>query len=56
LKNATTADPSLQKIIPDLPPVVYSTKAIVGAHGRAPEEPEGVLVYLRTAEGNDAMA
>jgi len=55
-KNATTADPSLQKIIPDLPPVVYSTKAIVGAHGRAPEEPEGVLVYLRTAEGNDAMA
>ena len=55
-KNAVTADPNLQKIIPELPPVVYSTKAFVGAHGGAPVEPEGVLVYLRTAEGNDALA
>jgi len=27
-KNAITAAPDLQKIIPSLPPVVYSTKAI----------------------------
>ncbi len=51
-KNAITADPSLQKIIPELPPVVYSTRA----HQPGSKEPEGVLVYLRTAEGNDALA
>ncbi|HWP91519.1 MAG TPA: helicase-related protein [Thermodesulfobacteriota bacterium] len=55
-KNAVTADPNLQKIIPELPSVVYSTKAVVGAHHGTPAEPEGVLVYLRTAEGNDALA
>jgi superfamily II DNA or RNA helicase len=55
-KNAVYADPNLQKIIPELPPVVYSTKAVVGAHLGTPAEPEGVLVYLRTAEGNDALA
>jgi len=55
-KNAITADPSLQKIIPELPPVVYSSRALEGSRGGAPVEPEGVLVYLRTAEGNDALA
>jgi SNF2 family DNA or RNA helicase len=51
-KNAITADPSLQKTIPELPPVVFSTKA----HQPTEKEPSGVLVYLRTAEGNDALA
>lgn len=51
-KNAITADPSLQKTIPDMPPVVFATKA----HQPTEKEPSGVLVYLRTAEGNDALA
>jgi hypothetical protein len=42
----------LQKVIPALPPVVYSTKP----HEAAERKPNGVLVYLRTAEGNDALA
>ena len=51
-KNAVDADPELQKIIPQLPPVVYSSRR----HQPAPDKPEGVLVYMRTAEGNDALA
>lgn len=51
-KNAVTADPSLQKIIPELPAVVYSTQP----HQAKENEPEGVLVYLKTAEDNDALA
>lgn len=51
-KNAITRDPSLQKTIPDLAPVVYSTRA----HEPTEKAPEGVLVYMRTAEGNDALA
>lgn len=51
-KNAVTRDPSLQKIMGDLPPVVYSTRA----HEPSEKAPEGVLVYMRTAEGNDALA
>jgi superfamily II DNA or RNA helicase len=51
-KNAITADPELQKTIPELSPVVYSTRR----HEPKPDQPEGVLVYLRTAEGNDALA
>lgn len=51
-KNATDRFPELQKIIPELPPVVYSTRA----HEATEERPAGVLVYLRTAEGNDALA
>jgi superfamily II DNA or RNA helicase len=50
-KNAVTADPKLEKIVPDLPPVVYSTKP----HRPASAAPEGVVVYLRTAEDNDAL-
>ncbi len=50
-KNAITADPSLQKTIPELPPVVYSTRL----HRASEREPDGVLVYLRTAEGNDSL-
>ena len=94
-KNAITANPELQKIIPSLQPVVYSAKSInfhltpasyhrgrgslesvpppalgedghenfpllqgegQGGDGFSDEIPEGVLVYLRTADGNDALA
>ena len=51
-KNAVDADPKLEKIIPDLPPVVYSSRS----WNSTPEQPEGVLVYLKTADGNDALA
>lgn len=51
-KNATDANPTLQKVIPELPSVVYSTKAYTPQDGR----PGGALVYLRTAQGNDALA
>jgi superfamily II DNA or RNA helicase len=51
-KNAIDRDPSLERIIPALPDVVYSTRP----HQPAPEHPEGTLVYLRTAEGTDALA
>jgi hypothetical protein len=51
-KNAVDRDPSLQKIIPALPDVVYSTKP----HVSHADQPEGVLVYVRTAEDNDALA
>jgi len=51
-KNAIDRDPLLEKTIPALPNVVYSTKP----HAPAEKAPEGVLVYVRTAEGNDALA
>lgn len=51
-KNATDAHPPLTGIIHNLPDVVYSTRA----HDPAPTEPEGVIVYIRTADGNDALA
>jgi len=51
-KNATDADPSLVKTITELPDVVYSTRA----HTPTWEQPQGVLVYTRTAAGNDALA
>ena len=52
-KNATDANPNLLKMVPALPPVVYSTKAYT-PHDAT--RPNGVLVYLRTAQGNDALA
>jgi Helicase conserved C-terminal domain len=51
-KNAVDRDPTLQKTIPELASMVYSTKH----HEPLPNKPPGVLVYLRTAEGNDALA
>ncbi len=51
-KNAITADPTLAKTIPDMAPVVFATRP----HQPTAKEPAGVLVYLRTAEGNDALA
>ena len=51
-RNALDRDPKLEKIIPSLPNVVYSTKP----HRPTGSQPEGVLVYLRTADANDALA
>jgi superfamily II DNA or RNA helicase len=51
-KNAITADPGLQKTIEDMSPVVFATRP----HEPAADAPAGALVYLRTAEGNDALA
>jgi superfamily II DNA or RNA helicase len=51
-KNAIDRDPSLQKIVPSLPNVVYSTKP----HTPKTDQPEGVLAYVRTADGSDALA
>ncbi len=51
-KNATDADPSLVAKIEAMPNVVYATKA----HEPSPTAPSGVLVYMRTAQGNDALA
>ena len=51
-KNAIDANPALEKIVTDLPPVVYATRT----HTPAPAEPEGVLLYVQTAQGNDSLA
>lgn len=50
--NAIKADPNLERIIPNLPPVSYATRS----HIPNPEEPEGVLVYAKTLDGNDSLA
>jgi superfamily II DNA or RNA helicase len=51
-KNAIDRDPELQRTIPALPPVVFASRA----HLASETKPHGVLVYLRTPEGNDALA
>ena len=51
-KNALDAEPELAKIVPDLPAVVYSSRPWKPETGK----PDGVLVYLKTADGNDALA
>ncbi len=51
-KNAIDRFPELQRTIPAMPPVVFSTQP----HRATEKKPDGVLVYLRTAEGNDALA
>ena len=51
-KNAIDQEPSLEKLIPAIPNVCYSTKP----HPASLTKPEGVLLYMRTAEGNDALA
>jgi len=51
-KNAIERDPALERKISAMPPVVYATKA----HQPGPQTPPGVLVYLQTGQGNDALA
>lgn len=50
-KNATDENPELNKLIPDLPNVIYATKE----NTEEPEK-EGVIVYTRTSEENDVLA
>lgn len=51
-KNAIDQNPGLEKIIRDLPDMVYSAKAHTPSVGK----PEGALVYIKTSDGNDALA
>ncbi len=51
-KNATDADKSLLKTIPDLANSIYGTKAISADK----TDKQGVIVYSRTAEDNDFLA
>ncbi|WP_395092686.1 helicase-related protein [Armatimonas sp.] len=48
-KDATDAEPALKEKVVQLPEVVFATKA-------AAQKTEGALVYLQTADGNDALA
>ena len=50
--NATANNPQMEKTISELPDVVYSSRLHKPSDGR----PEGVLVFMRTADGNDALA
>jgi superfamily II DNA or RNA helicase len=51
-RDATTNNPALAKKISELPDVVFSARP----HSPTPEQPEGVLVYMRTAEEADSLA
>ena len=51
-KNAITADPRLERAVTALPDVAFSSRQ---HHGDL-RQPEGALVYLRTADDNDALA
>jgi superfamily II DNA or RNA helicase len=49
-KKATDGNPALKKMIEEMPNVVYSTRA------HTPQmQPEGVLLYMKTTEGNDSL-
>lgn len=51
-KKATDNNPALKKMIEEMPNVVFSTRA----HTPTPVQPEGVLLYMKTTEGNDSLA
>ena len=51
-KNAIGEDPSLEKAVSNLPDVVFSSRQ----HAPMAQRPGGVLVFMRTADGNDALA
>lgn len=51
-KKAITDKPELKRVIEEMPSVVYSTKKIPKSNDH---NPEGVLVYIRTKEGNDSL-
>jgi superfamily II DNA or RNA helicase len=50
-KNAIDKNPSIRRTIEDLPNVVYSAKE----HLPTAAKPEGALIYMRTAHGNDSL-
>lgn len=59
-KNAIDRDPSLEKVVEELPAVVYSTKQAFLATPIENQQSKignsaGVLVYMKTPEGNDAL-
>ncbi len=51
-KNATAANRRLERAVTALPDVVFSSRQ----HYGDTRQPEGTLVYLRTADDNDALA
>lgn len=51
-KNAIDSDPSLEAKVEALPDVAFATKE----HKETPKAPKGALVYMRTSQGNDALA
>ena len=51
-KNAISADPRLERAVTSLPDVVFSSRH----HTPISQRPEGVLVFVRTPDGNDALA
>ena len=51
-QNATKDDDALRKTVEELPAVVYSSRCYVESPGR----PEGLLAYIRTPQGHDALA
>jgi len=51
-KNAIDRDKSLERTVSELPNVIYSSRAHVATEAA----PSGVLLYVRTAEGNDSLA
>ena len=51
-KNATGADRKLEKAVASLPDVAFSSRR----HSPAAQLPEGIIVFARTADGNDALA
>jgi hypothetical protein len=51
-QSAINANPALKGMIEKLPDVVYSTRE----HEPTGSEPEGVLLYLRTDSGTDALS
>ena len=50
-KKATDSNPGLKKTIEEMQNVVYSTRAPTPQ----PVQPEGVLLYMKTTEGNDSL-
>ena len=51
-RNAIEDDSKLERLIPEMPPVVFGTREL-GADDKATP---GVLVYMKTRENNDALA
>ena len=51
-KNAISGNPRLEKAVANLPHNVFSSRQ----HTPIGRRPEGVLVFVRTADGNDALA
>ncbi len=50
--DAIQDNPALEKKIAEMPDVVFSTRS----HAPSVEQPEGVLVYMRTTEDADSLA